>query len=242
MSRVLVAVIAYNEELNLATTLKDLRDHGPKGLEIVVIDNGSSDRTKEVALAAGVPVVSHCVNSGGSMGAVMSYFQYAYRHGPFDCLCQFDGDGQHVASELPKIIDPVTEGTFDYVIGSRFLQREGFQSYFFRRIGIRLFAFLDSLVIGQRVTDVTSGFRAYSPRVVGYFARHHRHELSDTNQLLILSHFAGARILEVPVVMRDRKFGVSEFRSIAAVTFPIKGLVNILGCMLQRRRIRKTWA
>jgi hypothetical protein len=171
----------------------------------------------------------------------MSYFLYAYRN-KYDCLCQFDGDGQHVAGELPKIIQPVLEGRADYMIGSRFLSKEGFQSYFFRRIGIRVFALLDSLVVGQRLTDVTSGFRAYSPRVLEFFSQHHRHELSDTNQLLLLSYFAGARILETPVVMRARKHGTSEFGSISALVFPLKGIVNILGCLLQRRRIRKTWA
>lgn len=240
MSRVLVAVIAYNEEKNLVNTLNDLRDNAP-GVDVVVIDNGSSDRTKNVALDAGVPVVSHCVNSGGSMGTVMSYFMYAHRN-RYDCLCQFDGDGQHVASELTKIITPVLEKRADYVIGSRFIAKEGFQSYFFRRLGIRMFAALDSLVVGQKLTDVTSGFRAYSPRVFEYFAQNHRHELSDTNQLLLLSHFAGGKILEVPVVMRAREHGKSEFNSIAALTFPVKGVVNILGCVLQRRRIRKTWA
>jgi len=239
--RVLVAVIAYNEEKNLVNTLRDLRENGPKA-DVVVIDNGSSDRTRQVALEAGVPVVSHCVNSGGSMGTVMSYFLYAHRHG-YDCLCQFDGDGQHVAANLSKIIAPVLEGKADYVIGSRFLEKEGFQSYFFRRLGISLFAFLDSLVVGQRLTDVTSGFRAYSPRVTGFFAMRHRHELSDVNQLLLLSHFAGARILEVPVTMRARQHGVSEFQSFAnAFAFPLKGVLNILGCLLQKGRIRRTWA
>lgn len=241
MKRVLVAVIAYNEEKNLGNTIRDLKEHGPQ-VDIVVIDNGSSDRTKQVAIEAGVPVVSHCVNSGGSMGTVMSYFLYAHRNG-YDCLCQFDGDGQHVAAELPKIINPVLDGRADYVIGSRFLQKEGFQSYFFRRLGIQLFAALDSLVVGQKLTDVTSGFRAYSPRVLEFFAKRHRHELSDTNQLLLLSHFAGAKILEVPVVMRARQHGTSEFRSpVTALTFPVKGVINILGCLLQKRRIRKTWA
>lgn len=240
MKRVLVAIIAYNEEKNLGNTIRDLKENGP-GVDIVVIDNGSSDRTKQVAIDAGVPVVSHCVNSGGSMGTVMSYFLFAHRNA-YDCLCQFDGDGQHVAAELPKIIQPVLEGRADYVIGSRFLTKEGFQSYFFRRLGIQLFAALDSLVVGQKLTDVTSGSRAYSPRVLEFFAKRHRHELSDTNQLLLLSHFAGAKILEVPVVMRARQHGTSEFASLAAFTFPVKGVINILGCLLQRRRIRKTWA
>jgi glycosyltransferase involved in cell wall biosynthesis len=132
VKRVLVAVIAYNEEKNLPNTLRDLREYGPQ-VDIVVIDNGSTDRTKDVAIAAGVPVVSHCVNSGGSMGTVMSYFLYAHRN-RYDCLCQFDGDGQHVAAELTKIIAPVLEGSADYVIGSRFLSKEGFQSYFLRRL------------------------------------------------------------------------------------------------------------
>lgn len=240
MKRILVAVIAYNEEKNLVNTLRDLKDHGPK-VDIVVIDNGSSDRTKQVAIDAGVPVISHCVNSGGSMGTVMSYFLYAHRN-RYDCLCQFDGDGQHVAAELPKIIQPVLDGRADYVIGSRFLSKKGFQSYFFRRLGIHLFAALDSLVVGQKLTDVTSGFRAYGPRVLEFFSQHYRHELSDTNQLLLLSHFAGAKIEEVPVIMRAREHGTSEFRSFAAFTFPIKGVVNIVGCILQKRRIRKTWA
>jgi len=207
----------------------------------VVIDNGSTDDTREVALAHGVPVLSHCINSGGSMGTVMSYFLYAYRN-HYDCLCQFDGAGQHIASELPRIIEPVLGEQADYVIGSRFVKREGFQSTFVRRIGIRVFAWIDSLFVGQLLTDVTSGFRAYGPRVVELFAKHHRHALSDTNQLLLFSHFAGARIIEVPVTMRAREHGVSEFSPWVALTFPFKGVVNILGCFLQRKKIQKIWA
>lgn len=240
MKRVLVAVIAYNEEKNLEKVLLELASDAP-ACDVVVIDNGSSDGTKLVAQKYGVPVVSHCTNSGGSMGTVMTYFMLASRQ-RYDCLCQFDGDGQHVASELKKIYEPVLQGQADYVIGSRFLEHRGFQSSFLRRIGIRLFAQMDSWVIGQKVTDVTSGFRAYSPRVYDFFAKYHRLELADTNQLLLLSYFAGARVREVPVVMRAREFGVSEFHSFAAISFPIKGVVNILGCLLQRKRIRSLWA
>ena len=138
MKRVLVAVIAYNEGQNLRNTLRDLRLNGPAA-DILVIDNGSTDDTRAVALAHGVPVLSHCINSGSSMGTVMSYFLYAYRN-HYDCLCQFDGDGQHIASELARIIEPVLQQDADYVIGSRFLKHEGFQSTFVRRIAIRVFA------------------------------------------------------------------------------------------------------
>jgi glycosyltransferase involved in cell wall biosynthesis len=234
--KTLISVIAYNEEQSIRTTLEDLRQHNC-GFDIVVIDNGSSDATPAICRDMGVPVVSHCVNAGGSMGTVTSYFNYADQH-DYDVLCQFDGDGQHLATELPKILDPVRLGQADYVIGSRFLTGEGFQSTAARRLGIRLFSWLDSKVIGQNVTDVTSGFRAYSRRVIRFFGREFRAELHDTNQLLLMSHFCGARILEVPVQMRERAHGESEYDLLNAVAFPFKGLVNIAGVLLQRQQVQ----
>jgi glycosyltransferase involved in cell wall biosynthesis len=235
--KTLISVIAYNEEQSIRTTLEDLRQHNC-GFDIVVIDNGSSDATPAICRELGVPVVSHCVNAGGSMGTVTSYFNYADQHG-YDALCQFDGDGQHMAEELPRIIDPIRHNEADYVIGSRFLTGEGFQSTAMRRVGIRLFSWLDSKVIGQSITDVTSGFRAYSRRVIRFFGREFRAELHDTNQLLLMSHFCGARILEVPVQMRERAHGESEFDPWTALAFPFNGVVNIAGALLQRKQIQK---
>jgi glycosyltransferase involved in cell wall biosynthesis len=235
--RVLVSVIAYNEEASIRHALTDLQEHNC-GYDVVVIDNGSSDATARIASEMGVPVVKHCINTGGSGGVATSYFLYAYQQG-YDCLCQFDGDAQHLAEELPKIIDPVRRGEADYVIGSRFLRREGFQSTLTRRMGIRLFSLLDSAIIGQTVTDVTSGFRAYSRPVIEFFARWYRFEVHDTNQLLLASHLSGARVLEVPVVMRERMHGQSEFNLGNAVAYPFLGAVNIMGVWLQRRQIRR---
>ena len=235
--KTLVSVIAYNEELNIRATLQDLREHNCR-FDIVVIDNGSSDGTAALCREMGVPVVSHCINSGGSMGTVTSYFNYAHQRG-YDCLCQFDGDGQHIAAELPKIIEPVRRGEADYVIGSRFLAKEGFQSTTVRRAGIKLFSALDSGIMGQTVTDVTSGFRAYSRQVIDFFGCVYRLELHDTNQLLLASQFGGARILEVPVQMRERTQGQSEYDWINAVAYPFLGAVNILGVWLQKKQIQK---
>ena len=172
------------------------------------------------------------------MGTVTSYFRYGYQEG-YDCICQFDGDGQHLASELPKICKPILSSSADYVIGSRFLERKGFQSTFTRRFGIRLFSRLDSLIMGQPVTDVTSGFRAYSRRVAEFFARAYPFELHDTNQLLLASHFSGARIQEVPVQMRERLHGDSEFDLVGSVAYPFSGVINILGVWLQRQQIQR---
>ncbi len=233
--RTLIAVIAYNEEPNIVKTLNDLQEYN-FGFDVVVIDDGSGDRTFEICREAGVSVLRHCMNSG-SFGAVNTYFLYAYLQG-YDILCQFDGDGQHLASELPKIIAPIKKNEADYVIGSRFIEEGGFRSSSLRRIGIRLFSSLNSKVVGQRITDSTSGFRAYNKKTIDLFGKTYRHEIHDTIQLLLLAHYNGGRIVEVPVAMRPRKYGISEYNAINSVGFLIKGLVNILGSVLQRKQFR----
>jgi glycosyltransferase involved in cell wall biosynthesis len=234
--KILVSVISYNEESNIEATLRDLIDHN-FGYDIVVIDNGSRDGTQLICSRIGIPTVRHCVNTGSSVGTLISYFSYAYARG-YDVLCQFDGDGQHAAEELPKILAPIAAGEADCVIGSRFLERSGFQSTFFRRLGIRLFSRLFTLVTGQKLTDITSGFRSYDKNVIAFFGHTYRDPIYDSmNQFLLLTFFAGFRIREVPVVMHARRFGVSEFDFMNALAFPLKGLVSFAACLLQRGRV-----
>lgn len=234
--RVLVAVIAYNEAANLEPVISDLREHCD--YDLVVVDNGSTDDTAALARRLGVPCVSHCTNSGNSMGTVKTYFCYAWQHG-YDVLCQFDGDGQHDAAYLEEIIRPIAEDRADYVIGSRFIEAEGFQSSFLRRIGINLFSGLASRIVGQNITDITSGFRAYASPVIELFGRKYKHELYDTSQLLLLAHYAGARIFETPVRMRERMSGSSEYNFVKASGFPFVAILNVVACMMQRRQIKQ---
>lgn len=234
--KILVAVIAFNEEKNIGKAIQDLKDNFPQG-DIVVFDNSSRDTTVSVSNDLGVEIVSHCINTGSGWGTVKSYFLYAYLNN-YDVVCQFDGDAQHIASYLPILVRPVQKDEADLVIGSRFIEKEGFQSLFFRRIGIRLFSFLDSKIVKYPITDSTSGFRAYNKKVIQFFAKYYKHELFDTNQMIILSSFAGARIKEVPVKMQERMFGKSEFNFSKSVAFIFSGLVNIIGCFLQRREIK----
>ena len=234
--KILISVISYNEEANIEATLRDLLDHD-LGYDIVVIDNGSSDRTSLICRELGVRVVRHCVNTGSSVGTLLSYFNYAYAN-DYDVLCQFDADGQHKADELNRIIAPVQAGEADVVIGSRFIERVGFQSTATRRIGIWLFSRLFSRVTGVHVTDITSGFRAYSRKVIVFFGHTYRDPIYDSmNQFLLLAHFAGFRIAEVPVTMRSRQFGQSEFNLWNSIAFPVKGVMTFITCLLQRRRI-----
>jgi glycosyltransferase involved in cell wall biosynthesis len=234
--RILVSVISYNEETNIEATLRDLLDNN-FGYDIVVIDNGSNDRTAAICERLNVPVVRHCVNTGSSVGTLLSYFSYAHING-YDVLCQFDADGQHIAAELPKIINPVLAGEGDIVIGSRFIERAGFQSTATRRIGIWLFSRLFTRVTGRRLTDITSGFRAYGRDVIEFFGHIYRDPIYDNmSQFLLLAFFAGFNVREVAVLMQPRQFGKSEFSFWNSVTFPAKGVMTFIACLLQRSRI-----
>jgi glycosyltransferase involved in cell wall biosynthesis len=234
--KILVSVISYNEEANIEATLRELLANN-FGYEIVVIDNGSSDRTGQICARLNVDVVRHCVNTGSSVGTLLSYFHYAYAKG-YDVLCQFDADGQHLATELPKIIAPVVAAEADVVIGSRFIERVGFQSTATRRIGIWVFSRLFRYVTDCPLTDITSGFRAYSRQAIEFFGHTYRDPIYDSmNQFLLLAYFADLRVQEVAVLMRPRQFGQSEFNFWNAFGFPIKGLMTFAACLLQRRRI-----
>jgi len=235
--RILIAVIAYNEVKNIADCLSDLISN-KNNYDIILVDNSSDDGTIDIAKKNGINTLIHASNIGGCYGTIFTYFKYAYLE-KYDIVCQFDGDGQHIAEELHKIIEPIQKNEADYIIGSRFLDKVGFQSYFLRRLGIKLFAKLDSLIIGHKVTDVTSGFRAHGRKVIELFGKHYKHEIYDTNQLLLLSHFAGIKIVEVPVRMKERIHGESDFNILNSVTYPFKGIVNILGTLLQKKEIKK---
>jgi glycosyltransferase involved in cell wall biosynthesis len=237
MKKPLVAVITYNEEKNILSTLEELEPFR-NSYDIIVVDNCSIDDTAILCRKKNIPTLRHCVNSGSSFGTLQTYFRYAYENN-YSILIQFDGDGQHVADELHKIINPIVNGFADFVIGSRFIDKKGFQSFVFRRVAIKSFAILDSFLIGTKLTDVTSGFRCYGPRAIDLLGYRIRTQIYDPNQLLLSAHYAGLRIMEVPVIMRERRYGNSEFRDILALAYPLKGIVNIIGCILQKHQIKK---
>lgn len=235
--KILIAVIAYNEEGNIEGVIEDLVANN-FGYDIVVIDNGSLDNTALLCRKYNITVISHCVNTGGFNGAFLSYFMYAYAYN-YDIVCQFDGDGQHSAAELPGITEPLVRGAADVVIGSRFIKKEGFQSYFFRRIGIRFFSFLLSMITGKKFTDITSGFRAYNRKIIEYFGYYSNFIINDVvHEFIIYTHYLGGKIIEVPVLMKQRNAGKSEYNIWNAVFFPIKSIISIFGSILRKRQIQ----
>ena len=199
--RTLIVVPAYNEEQAILAVVDDIRRCCPQA-DLVVINDCSTDRTAELLSAAGVPHLSLAVNLGIG-GCVQTGYQYAVERG-YELVVQFDGDGQHEGRYLPDLIRPIEAGTADVVIGSRFVEKQGFQSGLLRRVGIRFLSGLVRVLGGVHVSDVTSGMRAVGPRFAAEYARSYAQDYPEPEALLSAA-VLGARIAEVPVKMRPRQ-------------------------------------
>jgi glycosyltransferase involved in cell wall biosynthesis len=226
-----VAIVpALNEEENVAGVLAELRAFDPD-LAVVVVDDGSVDRTADVAAAAGAHVVRLPFNLGIG-GAVQTGFRYAHEHG-FDVAVRVDGDGQHDPRELPKILEPVLAGEADICVGSRFAGTEGYRSSRSRRIGIRILAWTVSALVRQRVTDTTSGFQALNRRGIALFAADYPHDYPEVEAtVMVVKH--RLRLKEVPVTMRERAAGRSSITGLRSIYYMVKVLLAIFVGIFRR--------
>src|SRR3954467_7743976 len=228
----LAVVPAYNEEGTVARVVTKIHELAP-GFDVVVVDDGSTDATTEQAEKAGAHVVRHPFNLGIG-GAVQSGFTYALEN-DYDCMVQVDGDGQHDPGEIESLITVMHEDpTLDMVIGSRFLQGGEYPAPISRRTGIHIFAFILSRIVGQRVSDPTSGFRLSNRRAIALFARDYPHDYPEVEAVLML-HYHRLRSTEVPVRMFERGGGVSSLSSGKSVYYMIKVLLAIFVGLLRKR-------
>ncbi len=221
MPRVLIIIPAYNESENIGRVIGDIREHQPD-VELVVINDCSSDDTEAVVIAAGETVLSLPYNLGIG-GAVQTGLRYARDRG-FDIALQVDGDGQHPASEIEKTIAPIVSGEADVVIGSRFLGEGEFKSSFSRRIGIKIISLFNSILTGMKITDNTSGFRAYDKAAISFLADHYPQDYPEPVAVIELFR-NGFRIREVPAVMREREAGTSSIGPLGSIYYMIKVIV-----------------
>ncbi len=225
-SSVLVIVPAYNEEQAIAKVIGELKALQPPP-DVLVINDGSLDRTGRAAKQTEQALVVDLPDNLGIGGAVQTGFKFATAAG-YDFAVQFDGDGQHIATEIPKLLKALTEDDTDIVIGSRFLEKHsGFQSTFTRRIGIKVFRVVNSLLIRQTITDNTSGFRAYNRRSIVFLAKHYPVDYPEPEAVILLGK-NGFRMVEVPTEMRERQTGGSSIFGIYSVYYMIKVLLAIL--------------
>jgi hypothetical protein len=230
--KILIIVPAYNEEESLPGVIHDLRAQTPEA-DVLVVNDGSRDGTSRIARELGVKVLDLPFNLGIG-GAVQAGFLYAHQNG-YDAAVQFDGDGQHLAGEIKKLLEPLDAGRADLVIGSRFLSPGGYRAPVFRKLGIGIFSFVLSRILGMEVTDSTSGFRAANPRVIEFFARAYPDDYPEVEALVLL-HKMNMRMEEVAVTMRGRTGGKSSITPMRSVYYMLKVLMAIFIDLLKKVR------
>ena len=217
--KILVIVPAYNESGNINKTVQELLSL-TLPVSVLVINDASKDTTAQEAKAAGAQVISLIYNLGIG-GAVQTGFKFAKDKG-FEVAVQVDGDGQHDVRFLGQLIKPVILQHADMTIGSRFLPPHlGYQSSFIRRIGIHFFAGLIGSLTKCKVTDPTSGFRAYNRKAIELFAQYYPHDFPEPEAIMV-ARSAALRIQEVPVEMRERAAGLSSIRYLKTLYYMIK--------------------
>jgi glycosyltransferase involved in cell wall biosynthesis len=226
-----IAIVpALNEEQTVGRVVDEIRAFDP-GFDIVVVDDGSVDRTAGVAADRGAHVLRLPFNLGIG-GAMQTGYRFAFEHG-YDVAVQIDGDGQHDPTQLPTILAPVLSGEADLCVGSRFTGSGQFRSSFARRIGIKIFARIVSLVVRQKLTDTTSGFRAVNRRGIALFAADYPHDYPEV-EATVMSVKHKLRLTEVPVEMRERGGGSSSITVVRSVYYMAKVLLAIFVGLFRR--------
>jgi glycosyltransferase involved in cell wall biosynthesis len=228
--RRIAIVPAYNEAGNVGRVVDELRAFDA-GLDVVVVSDGSVDRTADVAAEHGAHVVRLPFNLGIG-GAVQTGFKYAWEQG-YELAVRCDGDGQHDPAELPKVLEPVLAGTADIVVGSRFVGDRSYRSSAARRVGIRLLAAIVSAIARQRVTDTTSGFQALNRKALALFAADYPHDYPEVEGMVMtIKH--KLRLQEVPVRMREREHGQSSITALRSIYYMAKVLLALFVGLFRR--------
>ena len=228
MSKVLLIIPAYNEEESLRSLIEEIKAVCPE-VDYLVVNDCSSDDTERLLEELGANYITLPCNMGIG-GAVQSGYRYAAQNG-YDIAIQIDGDGQHDVRFVKDMVKLIEDKQADVVIGSRFIDKEGFQSSQARRIGIRILSMLIRLMCGAKVKDVTSGFRAVNRRFIELFAENYPDDYPEP-EVLVTAKLYGAVINEVPVVMRERTSGKSSINLKRSIYYMIKVSLAIIICRI----------
>jgi len=222
--KILAIIPAYNEELNILGTVTEIREVR-SDIDILVVNDASTDSTREILEKNDIPHINLSVNLGIG-GGVQAGYIYARDNG-YDIAVQIDGDGQHVPAEIEKIVKPLCDGSADMTVESRFVTREGFQSSKARRIGIYFLSALINLFAGIKVNDVTSGFRGVNKKYIEIFAEDYAQDYPEPEAIVTVGKKKG-KVVEVPVIMRERTEGISSITSFKSVYYMIKVSLAII--------------
>ena len=240
--RCLAIVPAYNEAEKIEEVISRIFD-SEKDIDIVVVDDGSTDTTAMKSRSSGAKVLRLSSNMGYGV-AVQTGYKYAFEQG-YDYVVQLDADGQHDPAYIPQILGSVISGDADLVIGSRFLHpvklkkspATGYKAGLIRKTGIVLFASLTTKLIGLKVTDPTSGYRAFNRRIITFLVRDFfPYDYPDADVILIV-HRTGFKIKEIPMLMYIRDTGASMYTGLKPVSYVFKMFLSILMNLLRKKPV-----
>jgi glycosyltransferase involved in cell wall biosynthesis len=230
-NKILIIIPAYNEAKSIEIVIQEIRNHFSQG-DILVVNDGSTDRTSEKARGSGVVVLDLPFNLGIG-GAMQAGYRYAYEKG-YDIAVQVDGDGQHDPKEIPKLLEILEKKEADMTLGSRFVGVPSYKGSVMRKIGISILAKTISIITGQKVTDPTSGFRAANRRAIQLFTRNYPQDYPEPEVLVLLSQY-GLKMKEVPAALYQREYGESSITRIRSIYYMIKVLLAIFVTRVRKR-------
>lgn len=221
--KTLIIVPCYNEQETIAALYHEIRDK--TAYDVLVVNDCSTDDSRAILRKEGIPHLDLPLNLGIG-GAVQAGYRYALSNG-YDIAVQLDGDGQHDPEQVGSLIAPIEQGDADLVIGSRYIDKKGYQSSAIRRVGIRFFKVLIYCLSGKRITDATSGFRAVNRKAMTLFDVYYAKDYPEpeSNVLALKNKL---RVIEIPASMRERQGGVSSIKAMQPVYYMLKVSLGII--------------
>ena len=229
--KTLVIIPAFNESASILKTVADVRENAPN-LDYIIINDCSTDNMKQICTENNLNTLNLPVNLGIG-GAVQTGYKYAFEKG-YDAAVQFDGDGQHEAKYLQYMADILEKEELDMVIGSRFIEHEGFQSTIMRQVGIKFFTGLIKLITGKKVTDPTSGMRMVGRNMIEMFTKRYPKDYPEP-ETVASALIQKMKVKEIPVEMREREEGVSSISPKKSIYYMLKVTLAILLVALRGR-------
>jgi glycosyltransferase involved in cell wall biosynthesis len=227
----LIFVPAYNEESNIGKTLQSIIVNKFPA-DLLVIDDGSADNTAQVARNFGASVLSHPINLGYG-AAIQTGYKYAVKK-EYKYVIHLDADGQHEPNSIHLFLEEMKKQDGDILVGSRFLNNQEYKTSYTRLIGIKLFAFIASKMMKQKVTDPTSGYQMLNRAAFEFFSQEiYPVDYPDVD-VIVMAHKAGFRVREIPVTMYSRSEGISMHSGLKPFYYVFKMFLSLLVTLLRK--------